>query len=223
MRGAAIAVAGLLALALVVEALALPIASRVLSRELSRCVAFESAAVTRVARPVTPRLVVGRARDVEVEVTGVVVAGLRVDTATLALPLAVARWAPFAPEPSDTAVVVAEVVDTDVAAFLTERAPFGLEPTVAFRPGQVRIGVAPVVVTAALRVEDGVLRLAPGGLPPVWWQLLGLEAGLTLPSDLGVEAAALRDGVAEATLTLPVVAGVDGSPGCEGPLGEVGP
>lgn len=218
-RVAGIAAALVLALGLLVEIAAVPVAERVLGSALGRCLPYERVEIASVARPVTPRLLVGRARDVEVEVTGLEVQGLRLDQARLQLPVALAPYAPLAPEPPEATLEIT-LRDTDVEDYLATQVPFGLQPTVRFRPGQLRVGVAAVEVTAAVRVEDGVLTLAPGGLPPAWWSRLGLEAEVTLPEDLRVDRVELRSGEATATVRVDVVAGIDGSPGCEGPLAE---
>lgn len=218
-RLAGIAAAMVLVLGLLVELAAVPIAERVLGSALGRCLPYEQVEITSVARPVTPGLLVGRARDVEVEATGLQVQGLRLEHTRLHLPLALAPYAPFAPEPPEATLEVT-LRDTDLEDFLADQVPFGLQPSVRFRPGQLRVGVPPVEVTAAVRVEDGVLTVAPGGLPPAWWTRLGLEAEVTLPEDLRVDRVELRSGQATATVRVDVVAGVDGSPGCEGPLGS---
>lgn len=222
---AAVIAAVVLTLAIVVELAAVPVAQRVLDAELGRCLEYDEVEITSVGRPLTPGLVLGRVRDVEVEATGVVVRGLRVERAQVSLPLALAPWAPGAPDPPP-AVVTATVTDDDATTYVAEalgdRVPLDLDPSVRFDDGQVGIGLGFVEVVAGLRVDDRVVTLTPGGLPPAWWSTLGLDLELTLPEDLQVDRVTLAPGRATAELRVEVVAGVDGSSGCQGPLSEDG-
>lgn len=217
-------IAGILAgvvvvLLVVVELAAVPVAERALGQALGRCLPYETISVAHVGRPLVPGLILGRVRDVEVEVTGLEVRGLRVERTRLRLPRAYAPYAPFAPDPPE-AVLEVVLVDDDVEAALAETLPFGLEPVVRFGPGRLRVGVPPVEVEAGVRVEDGVLLITPSGLPPSWWARLGLEGGVELPEDLRVDTVELTPGELTAQVRVDVVAGVDGSGACEGPLAE---
>lgn len=219
---AAAIAAVVVALVIAVELAAVPLAQRALDAELGRCLDYDEVAITSVGRPLTPGLVVGRVRDVEVDVTGAQVRGLRVDRARVSLPLAVAPWAPLPPDPPP-AVVEATVTDEDVTDYLAAQDPLGVDVEVRFDEGQVGIGVGFVELVAGLRVDDGVVTLTPGGLPPEWWTTLGLDLEFALPEDLQVAQVALRPGEATARLRIEVVAGIDGSSGCRGPLtGDVG-
>lgn len=212
--------AGLLVVLLVAELAAVALATRFVSDALGRCLPFESVTVEHVRRPVVPRLLVGRARDVELVAEGVRFDDLRVERAHMVLPLALAPWAPYAPDDPPPAQLTLTASETDLGEWLDARAPLGIRPTLELTPGVAAIGLAPFPsrVRLAVEVTDAGLRLAPVGRLPGWFASLGLDLAIALPERLRVDALAVVEGALTTSLQVDVVAGVDGSAGCEGPL-----
>jgi hypothetical protein len=219
--------AGLAALvvvvAVVVELAALPIATRLVGDALERCVAFDELEVEAIDRPVSPRLLVGRARGVELTATGLRLDEIRVERARLELPEIGLPWA-FRPPPPTEATVEVELSEPDLQAFLAERTPFGLEPIVELTPGVAALGIEPLPARVRVEVEvrERVLRVTPLAEVPDWFGSLGLDLDLELPDDVELDRVDLRRDALLATLRVEVVAGTDGSAGCPGPLGDGG-
>ena len=211
----------LLLVAVIVELAALPVATRTIGDALERCTSYEDLEVESVARPVLPRLLVGRARDVELEVTGLRYEELRVDRARLELPEVALPWSPLRP-PQAEATLQLTVSEADLQDHLTRQAPFGLEPVVELSPGVLVLGVLPVPARVQLEPEvlDGALRLAPAGPSPGWFDALGL--GLTFDIPEGVEVERLEIGQDALFAVLQVedaLPGIDGSPDCSEAFG----
>jgi hypothetical protein len=223
-RWIAIVVSIVLVVAVTVEVAALPVATRVVGDALGRCLAFDELEVESVGRPVLPRLLVGRARDVEVEVSGVQSDEIRIERARLQLPVLALPWA-LRPPPASEATLHLEVSEPDLQAFLAGRAPFGLQPAIELTPGIVAVGVEPLPARVRLEVEvrDGMLRLAPVGEVPAWFELLGIDLSFEIPDEIGLDRLDVRQDALSATLRVEVVPGIDGSSGCEGPLADGGP
>lgn len=210
----------LLALVLVVELAALPVAGRVLGAALGRCLPYDEVEVESIARPLTPRLLVGRARDVELTATGLRLGAIRVEQARLLLPEVALPWAVGEP-PAARATLELRLREADVEAFLLDRAPLGLRPVVELSPGVASFGVEPLParVPLAVDVTRGRLQIRPVGDAPGWFERLGLDLSYQLPDDVGLDHLEVRWDAVFAVIRVDAVAGIDGSGGCEGPLG----
>lgn len=217
----------LVMIVVVVELAALPVATRVVGGALGRCLTFDELEVRSIDRPVLPHLVLGRAREVDLEVTGLRFDELRVERARLELPEVALPWALRAP-PEAEARLELELTETDLQDFLAEQARFGLRPVVELMPGIVAIGVEPVPAQVRLEVvvRDGVLDLSPVAEVPAWlarqFARSGLDLSLEIPDGVGLERLDVRQDRVSAVLRVDVVPGIDGSSGCTGPLGDDG-
>lgn len=209
--------------AVVVELAALPLATRLVGGALERCVTFDDLEVEAIDRPVVPRLLVGRARGVELTATGLRFDEIRVERARVELPEVGLPWA-IRPPPRDEATLELDLSERDLQEYVAERTPFGLEPVVELTPGVAALGVEPLPARVRVEVEvrDRVLRVTPAGEVPDWFGALGLELDLELPDDVELDRVELRQDALSATLRVEVVPGIDGSEGCSGPLGSGG-
>jgi hypothetical protein len=221
-RVAVLVVAGLLALMVTLEVAAVPIAERLVTRAMERCVVVESVAIASTRRPVLPRLVVGRARDVELVATGIELEGLRVERARIRSGQVVLPWAPFPPAAPPPAELELTVTEQDLATWLEARAPLGMSPVLELTPGVAAVGVAPLPARVRLEVavRDRIVRVAPVGRVPAWFARLGLDLAFELPDDVRLDDLVVEQGRVAATLAVDAVAGVDGSGGCAGPLAD---
>lgn len=216
----AVSVVGLL---LVAELLAVPIAQRLIGGALERCLPYEHVSITRVDRPVVPRLLIGRATGVEMEAEGLVLAGdLRVDEASLEVPLVILPWSLGDPDP-EPATLELVLVDDDLERFLAVELPFGLRPAIELSPGVAQLGLDPfpVRVEVAVAVEDREVAIGPAGDPPEWWDRLPIPESFTLPEDLALSGLEVGDGEVTATLVVDELPGVDGARDCGGTLAAV--
>lgn len=156
--------AGVVVIGLVlVEVLAVPLATRVVGAVVARCVTYESLEVTSVARPVVPRLLLGRARDVELRATEVVVGDVRLSEVSLWLPNAVLPWAALDPEPSRGELTVG-IDEADLERTVRAVSPLDLPVELDLRPGVATLGSPWLPVTVDLEVEvepDGTVRVRP--------------------------------------------------------------
>ncbi len=221
-RVAAVVVVGVLVLALAVEAAAVPVAERLVARAMGRCLTFEAVTIDAVRRPVLPRLLTGRARDVEFVATGIELEGLRVERARIRSAQVILPWAPFPPADPPPAVLEVTATERDLEAWLQAQAPLGLAPVVELTPGVAAVGVSalPARVRVEVAVRDRVLRVAPVGRVPAWFASLGLDLAFDLPDDVRLDHLVVEEGQLAATLAVDAVAGVDGSRGCAGPLAD---
>lgn len=219
-RVALVVLASVLVLALVAEAAAVPIAQRQVARAMGRCLTFESVTIDAVRRPIVPRLLVGRARDVELVATGIELEGLRVEHARIRSAQVLLPWAPFPPADPPPAALELTATERDLQAWLQARAPLGLTPLVELTPGVAAVGVAalPTRVRVEVAVRDRVLRVAPVGRVPAWFASLGLDLTFELPDDVALEDLVVEEGRLAVTLAVDALAGVDGSEDCAGPL-----
>jgi hypothetical protein len=213
-------VAGVLVLLLVaLELAAVPVATRLMERALSRCVAYESFALTAVSRPVLPPLLVGRAREVELHATGLVAGELRIADARLHLPEAVLPWALGDPGPVG-ATLRLRVEEPDLEQALRAVTPLGLPVDLELRTDVASVGSAVLPVTLDLEVAvdpDGTVRLRPirGG---ELLERFGLAPSFTPREDVRVADLRIADGEVHGVLALDVVPGVGGGGGCEEPI-----
>lgn len=206
-------------LLLLAELAAVPLATRVLSRSLADCLPHERLTVERVARPVLPGLLLGRARDVELVADGVQVGALRIDAARARLDRAVLPWAPGDPATGDVVLDV-RVTEADLGRALRAYAPLGVPLTVELEPGVATVGAEHLPVTVRLQaaVEDGELRVRPVDGDGAWWERLGFAAALEGPDGLDVRAASIGAGRLTGTARLAALPGADGV-GCDRPIG----
>jgi hypothetical protein len=213
----------LLALVVLAELVAVPLATRAVGGSLGRCVVHRTVTIEQVRRPVLPRLLVGRARDVVLRVEDAELEGLRIDEALVELPHVVLPWAPGDPEPS-AATVHLRIDEAAIARRLGELAPFGIEPAVELEHGVARVGLpgTGLEVRLTLTVRDGVLVLQPSGGPPAWWDRLGLAREIPLPPQVRVGDVAVGAREVTATLHVDELPGVDGD-GCAEPVAADGP
>jgi hypothetical protein len=190
----------------VTELVALPVASSYVRDEVERCYEVEEVEVVGIERPATPRLVIGRARDVDLELRGLVLGELRVEHADVTLPEVHLPWAPGGDDVL-RGTAVATVTEDDLTTWVSDRVPLGLDVVVELEAGHVAVGVEPIPARLDLEVEvrDGTLRLAPAGRMPAWFTSLGLDLEFELPEELDVRDLDVRDGVVVATLGLEAV------------------
>jgi hypothetical protein len=211
-----------LVLLVVMELAAVPLATGAVQRALDRCLPVEDVHITSVDRPVVPRLLLGRVRGAEVEARGLELDGLRVERAAIDVPLIVLPWALDDPA-LDEATLELTLTETDLQAFLDDRSRFGLVPVLELTPGVASLGLDPVParVELAVEVEDGTLRLTPIAPVPSWFRTLDLELSFELPPDLRLDRLQIGDEVVAVSMRVDVIAGIDGSDGCAGPLGDL--
>jgi hypothetical protein len=216
------AAAGVVLLVLVAAELAAPwFAQRALERALAPCVVAEELEITDLARPLVPQLLLGRARDVEVEATGVMLGDLRVDHVSVVLPVVALPWGLDAADPAPAAQVEARVTATDARAQLWAVTPFGLRPTLRFEGGEVVIGAPGLGLDARLvpTVTAERIALVPALGPPSWWTSLGLALAVDLPDGVSVDRIDVGEGLARIHGSVAVGAGAAGSSGaCDTPL-----
>jgi hypothetical protein len=215
----------LVALLLVAEALALPVATRLIGRVLDRCVTTETFAVTAVERPAVPRLLLGRARDVELAATGVHLGRLRIDGAELALPEAYLPWAVRVPPTPPEAELRLSIGEDDLERAVRDLIPLGLPVTVSLEPGVARLGAPGTPVTVDLAVAaggDGGLRVRPVAGDTQLWERLGVEAALRPVDGAEVREVTIGDGVLTGEVALAAVPGVGDGRGCDRPLAGAG-
>jgi hypothetical protein len=221
-RAAAITALVALVLVVVAELAAVPLATAAVQRALDRCLPVEQVTITSVDRPVVPRLLLGRVRGAVVEAEGLELDALRVDAARIEVPLIVLPWALDDP-PLDEATLELALTQTDLQAFLEDTSRFGLVPVLELAPGTASLGLDafPARVRLAVEVADGTLRLAPVAPVPTWFEALDLELAFELPADLRLDELRIGDGTVAVAMRVDVIAGIDGSPGCAGPLGDL--
>lgn len=219
-RVAIVVLASVVVLALIAEAAAVPLARHQVARAMGRCLTFESVTIDAVRRPIVPRLLVGRAREVELVATGIELEGLRVDHARIRSAQVLLPWAPFPPADPPPAALELTATERDLQAWLQARAPLGLTPVVELTPGVAAVGVSalPTRVRVEVAVRDRVLRVAPVGRVPAWFASLGLDLAFELPDDVALEDLVVEEGRLAVTLAVDALAGVDGSDDCAGPL-----
>jgi hypothetical protein len=219
MHPAVVGVALLVALLLVLELLAVPLATRAVGNALGRCVEHGSLRIEQVARPVVPRLLLGRARDVVLRVEDAELEGLRVAEAVVEVPRAALPWAIGDPDPSG-ATVHLRIDEADVADRLRDLTPLGVRPDVDLHDEVARVGLPGLSLELALTLdvrEDGAVVLQPRGGPSGWWERLGLAREIELPAGVRVDAVSLHEQALTATIQLDELPGVDGE-GCEEPM-----
>ncbi len=205
----------------VAELAAPPLAQRALHRALAPCVVAEQVEITGLTRPLIPQLLLGRARDVEVEATGVQVGDLRVDRIRVALPVVQLPWRPGTIDPLPAGRVVAEVTAADARAQLWAITPFGLQPTLRFVGGEVAIGAPGLGIEARFvpTIEPGRVALVPAIGPPSWWTSLGLALVADLPEGVVIDRIAVGEGLVQVHGSVALDALDAGTPaGCDEPL-----
>jgi hypothetical protein len=194
--------ASLLAVLLLAELAVAPIVARRAETELRRCADVGSVSVEGLRRPAVPALVAGRLREVDVVVTGLRIADLRVDEARTQLPAIVLPWSSAVPERVEGELEVV-VTEADAEAFAAARTPPGVTPTVEFEPGAVALGVSPIParVRVGLEVREGQLVLVPSGPLPSWFDALDVDLRIPLPGERTIERLTIAEGRVEATLS----------------------
>lgn len=215
-----IAAVVLVALLVVLEVAAVPLATRVIGSVVSRCVTYDHLEVVSVTRPVVPRLLVGRARDVELHATGVVAGDLRVAEARLTMRQAYLPWAAGAPDVA-RADLQLRVDQADLERILRSVVPLGVPVDVELRPDVATLGSPVVPVTLDVEVEvdaDGTVRLRPvrGG---ELLERLGIGHSFPPGDTARVTDLTIEEGALHGALALDVVPGVGTGGGCDEPLG----
>jgi hypothetical protein len=214
----------LVAVLILTELLAVPVATRVVGDALGRCVVHRSLTIEEIGRPVVPRLLLGRARDVVLRVEDAELEGVRVAEAVIEVPRVVLPWAPGDPPPSPASVHL-RIEEDAVAERLAELAPLGFRPSVELEDGVARVGIPTLRLEAAVTLSvgtDGTILVEPGAGPTGWWERLGLSRQIRLPNDVRVDAVAIADAALTATLRLEELPGGDGE-GCDEPIAADGP
>lgn len=212
--------AALAAVLVIAELTAVPLASRLLSDAAARCIRHETFEVTEVDRPVLPRLVLGRARDVEVVATGLRVGELRVDRAELSVPEATLPWAPGEPGTLDGQLTVT-LSEGDVTAFVRSLVPVPLPVTVVLDGDLIQLGAlgVPLTVDLSLAVTaDGTVDLAPVAGDVELLERLGLQLELDPGDQVQITELLLADGQLAGSADLRVVPGLSDGQGCDEPL-----
>lgn len=211
---------GLLVAIVATEVLGPRVAGDQIRRALERCAPVEDVEVRAIARPILPRLVAGRARDVEVVIGGLQVGDLRVEQTRVRIEQVLLPWAPGRSADDDGQAEVALVLrEADLQAALAETARFGVTPVVELGAGQLAIGITalPARVEVGLEVRDGVARLRPGAPVPTWFRSLGLDLQVPLPDDVELEEVRIEPRRLEARVVVTGAPGLDGTGDC-GPL-----
>jgi len=220
-RRAWLVTAGTVLVLLVVAELAAPwAAQRALHRALEPCVVSERVEITALSRPLLPQLLVGRARDVEVEASGVWLGDLRVERITASLPLVDLPWGLRSSQEPPAAQVAAEVTAADARVQLWAITPFGLQPTLRFVGGEVVIGAPGLGLDARFvpAIEPGRVALVPALGPPSWWTSLGLALGTELPPGVVVDRIDVGEGLVRVSGSVALDAFDGGAGGCDEPL-----
>jgi hypothetical protein len=208
-----IAAAGVVVVVLLVaEVAAVPIAERQLERTVRDQVEVETVELVGVARPVAPRLLVGRARDVEVVATGVRVGELRVAHVRVDAARVVLAWAPLQDAAAD-AVVSFEATEADLEQALVATGPGWWEPDLQLTSDGARLGDRRLGVSVPLRIEvtDASVRISPDAGRPTWWETLGLVEEIGVPD--GVRVTDLRVGPSRVTGTAAVTTSLERAAG----------
>lgn len=216
-----VAVLGALAALLVLaELVAVPVASRLLSDAAARCVRHDSFAVTEVDRPVVPRLLIGRARGVEAEASGVQVGELRIDRVAVALPEVTLPWAPGEPQVL-RGEVRAALTEDDLTAFVRSLTPVPLPVSVELDDDVARIGAAGVPLTVDLTLTvaaDGTVQLSPVAGDVDLLEQLGLRLTLDPGEQVDITELQAAAGQLEGVADLSVVPGLSDGTTCDEPL-----
>ncbi len=211
---------GVLVVLVALELAAVPIATRVLGRVVAQCVAFGSLEVTDVDRPVLPRLLVGRARGVELRATDLVAGPYRIAEAELRLPEAVLPWAIGADGEVATASLDVRADEAAVEDALREVVPFDLPVELTLREDVAEIASPLLPFDLRIRVsvdEDGMVRLTPARGGQVL-ERLGLAPGYRPDDAVHVTAVEIDRAELRGSVDLEVVPGVGGGGACEEPL-----
>jgi hypothetical protein len=189
-------VAVLVGVLLLLELLAVPLGSRQLTAALEDHVdAVEEVEVTGIARPASPGIVLGRARDVEVTATGVERGTVRIAHVRLRADEVDLPWRPGAPS-SRPADVEARVLAGDLQRTLRELAPVPVPLELELRPGVAAIGapLVPVDLELTAQVEvDGTVAIRPAGALELL-DRLGLSLRFPPTEDLRPTAVVIADG-----------------------------
>ncbi len=203
MKVALALLAGVAALLLLVELAVVPVADRVIARELDEAeLVVADIGITEIRRPAVFGFAAGQLRDVEVVASGVELGDFRIDEAHVDARRIELGWGPADASDAPPADVTLRATAPDLRAGLAERTPLDLDPVLELRPGTAELGLELIPVTIELQVEviDGVLRIAPAGGFPDWFLELGLDLEFELPEQLAVEQVQVEDGAVVATL-----------------------
>ncbi|MCC5950266.1 MAG: LmeA family phospholipid-binding protein [Nitriliruptoraceae bacterium] len=221
MRFIVAAVVGALLLATVVTELVAPrLASDQIERAIGRCTSVEDVVVDRIARPILPRLITGRARDVGLTATGLTVGDLRLDEVRFEVDEVELPWAIGRSRiPDQRTAIALTLLEADLQAALDEQRRFGVTPVVELRDGAAAIGLRPLParVELGLEITDGWARLTPGEPVPAWFRRLGLTLEVPVPDDVELERVRIDPGVLEAQMVVAGAPALDGTGDC-GPL-----
>jgi hypothetical protein len=216
-RRAAVVVGAVALLLVALELLAAPLATRAVDRALTRCVAYDELELTRIGRPVLPRLLLGRARDVELRAEGLRVEPLRVEEVTLAVPRVVLPWAAGAGDEPVAGDLRLRILERDLEVAVRELLPVAVPVGVALERDLVRLSAPLLPVALELRVEaepDGAVRLTPsrGG---ELLDRLGLAPRLAPTASVRVTEVVVDRGEVSGEVALAEVPGFGGGEGCE--------
>jgi hypothetical protein len=216
-RRAAVVLGAVALLLVTLELLAVPLATRAVDRALTRCVAYDELELTRIDRPVLPRLLLGRARDVELRAEGLRVEPLRVEEVTLAVPRVFLPWAAGAGDEPVAGDLRLRVLERDLEVAVRELLPVAVPVEVALERDLVRLSAPLLPVALELRVEaepDGAVRLTPsrGG---ALLDRLGLAPRLGPTAAVRVTEVVIDRGEVHGEVALAEVPGFGGGEGCE--------
>lgn len=186
----------LLVVVIAAEMAARPIAARVTAEAVEQYGGAERVEVVSLARPAVFDVVRGRLRDVQVQLGGVMVGELRVDEIRLIVAhvdglFSTARIA----APVDVTAVVTE---GDVTAWMAQRAPGFLRPTLRIADGEVVVSDerVPFDLRLAVELHDGEIRLTPGDGDRRLWDVLDISFDIAFVEMFDVRSLVLADGQA---------------------------
>lgn len=209
-------VAGVLAAAFVIgvivlEVLALPLATRSTRAAVERCAPVDAVAVTAIDRPATLGFARGELRDVTVRVDGLQLGALEVQAVDAHLPRVDLG---HGTRPPDT-TVTAEVTVTAAALtdYLVAAGPGFATPRLEVTPEGLRVGDGrvPFALELTPQVVDGDIRLVPTAGDPWLWSSLGLELDVAVPEPIEVRTLTTGDG--QVHLTARATVATDGGGG----------
>lgn len=150
--------------------------------------------VTSVDRPVSPSLVFGRVTGVEVESPRAVYEGIELTQVRARADEVALPWAePIATDVTFQATLAEDAVRTLLADVL-ERVP--VEVGIELVDDGVRLSnpSVPGSATVAVEVDQGQVRLSPGGSAPEWIRQFGVDVPADLPDGLTLTEVDLQHG-----------------------------
>lgn len=212
-------VAGVLAAAFVIgvivlEVLALPLATRSTRAAVERCAPVAEVEVTTLRRPASLGVARGEVRDLEVRVEGLQLGALEVQAVDARLPQVDLGWGGRRPDTTVTAEVT--VTAAALTDYLVAAGPDLADPRLEVTSAGLRVGDTrvPFALELTPQVVDGDIRLVPTAGDPWLWSSLGLELDVAVPDPIEVRTLTTEDGQVHLTVRATVATGGDGRFAC---------